>query len=116
MLTDDEILALTTAPESAALERKASAADRSSLRRTICAFSNDLADSGNFGAIVVGLTDEGDCAELKTDDELVRKLASMRDDGNILPVPSMQVFRYRVGECPIIVIVVHPSTDPPVRE
>ena len=92
MLSDNELAALVRAPESETVERKASASDRSGIRRSVCAFANDLAGEDRPGFLLVGVTDAGHCAQLEITDRLVQQLAAMRDDGNILPIPSMQVF------------------------
>lgn len=115
MLNDDELVRIAQAPESELIERKPSASDRSAIRRTICAFANDLAAHESSAVILVGLMDDGRCADLNVTDRLLQQLASMRDDGNILPIPSMEIEQRQIEGCCIVVIHVHPSTDPPVR-
>ena len=114
-LTDDELTRRLHDPESQWVERKRSGADRSGIRRNICAFANDLAGSGQVGVIFVGVEDDGRCAGLDIDDQLLRNLAQMRQDGNILPMPSMQVDRKVLEQCPLAVIQVEPVANPPVR-
>lgn len=101
--------------ESQLVERKPSGADRSGIRRNICAFANDLPGHGRPGVILVGLTDCGECADLAVSDELLRLLAQMRGDGNLLPLPSMSVEKRSLAGCDVAVVAVHPSADPPVR-
>ena len=113
--TDDELAAHLRDLESQWVERKRSAADRSGIRRNICAFANDLAGGARVGVIFVGLEDDGRCAGLDIDDQLLGKLAQMRRDGNILPIPSMQVERKVLEQCPLAVIQVEPAANPPVR-
>jgi ATP-dependent DNA helicase RecG len=103
------------APESEVIERKASASDRSGIRRSICAFANDLAETGRPGVLLLGVTDTGRCAEMEITDRLIQQVAAMRDDGNILPTPSMQVFEREAESCRFLVIEVRPSAEPPVR-
>ena len=114
-LTDDEWRLRRRDLESQWVERKQSAADRSGIRRNICAFANDLAGSARVGVIFVGLKDDGRCAGLDIDDQLLQNLAQMRHDGNILPIPSMQVERKVLEQCPLAVIQVEPAANPPVR-
>jgi len=114
-LTDDQLNGLRRDLESDLVERKASAADRSKIRRNLCAFANDLAGRGRPGVILVGVRDDGECASLRITDELLRNLVQMRDDGNILPLPSMTVEKRVLDGCEIAVIVVEPSADLPVR-
>jgi ATP-dependent DNA helicase RecG len=106
--------------ESDLVERKRSAGDRSAIRRNICALANDLAGRGQPGVILVGVEDDGRCAGLPITDQLLRDLAQMRDDGNILPLPSMSVEKHTLLDrenkpCEVAVITVQPSADPPVR-
>jgi len=97
------------------VERKRSGADRSGIRSNICAFANDLSGSGQVGVIFLGVEDDGQCAGIAIDDQLLRTLAQMRSDGNIQPIPSMQVERRVLDGCPVAVIQVEPANDPPVR-
>jgi ATP-dependent DNA helicase RecG len=115
MLTDAELLALLQANESDRVERKRSAADRSAIRRTICALANDLPGHGTPGVIFVGVEDDGSCANLKIDDELLKVLAGMRTDGNILPIPSLVIQAKNLNGCNLVAIIVQPSQEPPVR-
>ncbi len=39
----------------------------------------------------------------------------MKDDGNIIPVPSLVVQKHVISGCEVAVIVVEPSRSPPVR-
>jgi ATP-dependent DNA helicase RecG len=101
--------------ESDLVERKRSAADRSGVRRNICAFANDLPGHDRPGTIFIGAEDDGRCANIGVDDQMLRDLAQMRDDGNILPLPSIQVERRTVAGCDVAVVFVQPSRFPPVR-
>ena len=83
--------------------------------RSICAFANDLPAHGRPGVILVGVEDDGRCAGLAVGDELLRRLADMRDDGRILPRPSMDVQRHALGGCEVAAVIVQPSSHPPVR-
>jgi len=113
--TDQELDRLRTDRESDLVERKSSAADRSAIRRNLCAFANDLPAHGRPGLILIGVADDGAFVPLAVDDEMLRNLAQMRDDGNILPLPSMTVERRSLGGHEIVAVVVQPSLDTPVR-
>ena len=113
--TQAELEALMRELESDRAERKRSAADRSGIRRNLCAFANDLPGRGAPGVIFIGVEDDGRCAGLPIDDRLLRELAAMRDDGNILPQPSMGVEKRRIDGCDVAAVVVQPSRDTPVR-
>ena len=101
--------------ESDRVERKSSAADRSKLRRNICALANDLPGHGLPGVIFIGVDDEGDCANTPINDRLLTQLAGMKDDGNIIPIPSLIVQKHILSDCEVAVILVEPSRSPPVR-
>lgn len=101
--------------ESDQAERKRTAGDRSAIRRTICAFANDLSGHGSPGVIFVGVQDDGGCAGLNVTDDVLKTLAQMRGDGNILPLPVMHVQKRVLRGCKLAVIIVEPSQEPPVR-
>ena len=101
--------------ESDRVERKSSASDRSKLRRNICALANDLPGHGLPGVIFIGVDDEGNCANTPINDQLLTQLAGMKDDGNIIPIPSLIVQKHILSDCEVAVILVEPSLSPPVR-
>lgn len=115
MLSLEELEALMADLESDRVERKASITDRDKIRQAICAFANDLPDHRQPGVIFVGVNDDGTCSNLAITDELLRTLADMRSDGNILPFPVMTVQKRVVSGCEVAVIEVQPSDNPPVR-
>ncbi len=112
-MTDGELEALVTGPESERLERKeAIVADK--LREAICAFANDLPGSGQPGVVVVGVDDRGTPVGLQVSDQLLLTLSAMRDDGNIVPFPSLEVRKLDVSGGQVAVAIVQPSASPPV--
>lgn len=112
---DDELERLLTDIESDRSERKESASDSEKIRQAICAFANDLPDHRQPGVVFVGARDNGSCASLAITDQLLRTLADMRSDGNILPLPSMMVQKRTLKGCEMAVVIVQPSYAPPVR-
>jgi ATP-dependent DNA helicase RecG len=115
MLTDTELKERMIGLESERVERKASIAEGDKIRQAICAFANDLPNSGLPGTIFVGVNDNGTCSNLSITDELLRALADMRSDGNILPVPMMSVEKKILDGCEVAVVEVQPSYNTPVR-
>ena len=113
--SDSELEKLMADLESDVVERKESAADGVKIRRNICAFANDLPGNGRPGVIIVGVRDDGSCASLPIDDELLNRLANIRGEGDVLPLPSMTVQRRVIRGCEIAVVAVEPSADTPVR-
>ena len=114
-LDERELDRLRVDIESDRVERKESAADGNKLRRNICALANDLPDHGLPGVLFIGVKDDGGCADIAIDDRLLTKLAGMKDDGNIMPIPSLVVQKHILAGCEVAAIVVEPSRSPPVR-
>ncbi|ETW95296.1 MAG: transcriptional regulator [Candidatus Entotheonella factor] len=114
-MDDYELEACLLDLESDRVECKSSAADGNELRRAICAFANDLPNHQQPGVLFIGVRDDGSCAHLNITDELLRTLADMRSDGNILPLPTMTVQKKIWRGCELAVVVVEPSDAPPVR-
>ena len=113
--SDAEIELLMADLESDSVERKESAADGRRIRRNICAFANDLPGNGRPGVVLVGVRDDGTCASLPIDDDLLVRLSNIHGEGDILPLPSMTVQKRRLNGCEMAVVTVEPSADPPVR-
>ena len=113
--SETDLEALMSDLESDLVERKESAADGRKIRRNVCAFANDLPGNGRPGVVLVGVRDDGSCASLPIDDALLTKLANIRGDGGVLPLPSMTVQRRVLRGCEVAVVSVEPSADTPVR-
>ncbi len=88
---------------------------KETVRQAICAFANDLPGRGRAGVILVGIGDDAQPSGLVVDDQLLRTLADMRTDGNILPPPTMRVRRGTLRGSPVAIVEVEPSASPPVR-
>ncbi|MDE0104759.1 MAG: putative DNA binding domain-containing protein [Bryobacterales bacterium] len=101
--------------ESDRVERKRSASNLRNIRRTVCALANDLPGHGLPGVVLIGVEDDGGCSDAEIDDHLLTKLAAIKDDGNILPIPSLVVQKHTLSECEVAAIIVEPSRSPPVR-
>jgi ATP-dependent DNA helicase RecG len=117
-MTDEEITTLLGQPESDRLERKAALSGervKIEIAQAICAFSNDLPNHRQPGLIVIGLRDDGSCAGTQIDDALLRTLAGLKDDGSILPFPSLVIQKRTLEGCDVAIILVQPSSAPPVR-
>ncbi|WP_017328106.1 ATP-binding protein [Synechococcus sp. PCC 7336] len=114
-MDDRELTTLLQDLESDRIERKASASDPAKIRQAICAFANDLPNHGQPGVIFIGVHDDGECADLPITDELLRTLADMRSDGNILPLPVLTIGKKVISGCELAIAIVEPSDAPPVR-
>ncbi len=118
MINESELLGLMADMESDRVERTISTTDTRKFREAICAFANDLPNHRLPGYLLVGVEDKhGKACGLRADDALLRNLAGLRQDGEILPQPAMTVGRVSLsdGSGDVVVVEVHPSDIPPVR-
>ena len=115
MLSKDEIIQLLHSEETYRVERTVSTGNMDKFCEAICAFANDLPDSRKKGYLLIGANDDGALSGLKVDDALLKKIAGIRSDGNILPLPVMNVDRVEFPDGDLLVAEVSPSLLPPVR-
>ena len=115
MITKAEIQELLKSTETYRVERTISTGDMDKFQEAICAFSNDLPNSRKNGYLIIGAHDDGTLSGLKVDDALMKKIAAIRSDGNILPLPIMSVERFEFPDGDLLVAEVSPSLLPPVR-
>jgi ATP-dependent DNA helicase RecG len=87
----------------------------SSVREAVCAFANDLPGRNRPGVVFIGARDDGSPSGLTVTDELLRQLADIKTDGNIVPPPTLTVTKHILRGQPMAVITVWPSDSPPVR-
>ena len=115
MITKEKVLQLLKSTETYRIERTASTSDMDKFQEAICAFSNDLPSSRKNGYLILGAHDNGSLSGLKVDDALMKKIAGIRSDGNILPLPMMSVERFEFEEGDLLVVEVYPALVPPIR-
>ena len=115
MITKEELLDLLASTETYRIERTISTTNMDKFCEAICAFSNDLPNSRKNGYLILGAYDDGKISGLRVDDALMKKIAAIRSDGNILPIPVMSVERFDFPEGDLLVAEVTPSFQPPVR-
>ena len=115
MITKDEIQELLHSTETYRVERTTSTGDMDKFQEAICAFANDLPNSRKNGYLILGAYDNGELSGLKVTDDLLKKIAAIRSNGNILPIPVMSVDRFQFPEGDLLVAEVSPSDLPPVR-
>jgi ATP-dependent DNA helicase RecG len=117
-LGDENLVALLTDLESDRVERKASfkGSAPETVREAVCAFANDLAGHGQPGVVFIGASDDGSPAPgFTVTDEILRQLADIKTDGNIVPPPSLLVEKRHLAGAEFAVITVWPCDTPPVR-
>ncbi len=111
----EELLSLLADLESDRVERTVSLTNTDKFSKAVCAFANDMPQNRQPGYLFVGATEEGKPSGAAITDELLQNLAAIRSDGNIQPLPVMNVQRFMVSEGAVAVIEVFPSDLPPVR-
>jgi ATP-dependent DNA helicase RecG len=115
---DAQLEAMMTDIESDRAERKQSFQGDApqKVREAVCAFANDLAGHGEPGVVLVGVHDKGaPMAGFVVTDELLRSLADIKTDGNIVPPPTLLVEKRVLSGAEVAVITVWPCDTPPVR-
>ncbi len=115
MLTPDDVQRLLSDLESDLIERTVSTKNTDKFAEAICAFGNDYPNHQRAGHLIIGVKDDGTLSGLTVTDELLRDLASIRADGNVLPPPALSVEKVSLAEGDVAVVTVQPSTVPPVR-
>lgn len=115
MLNEEQLKALMADVESDTAERTESTNNTDKFGQAICAFANDLPNHRRPGYLLVGVKDDGALAGIKVTDDLLKNLAGIRSDGNILPQPMMSVAKFSLAGGDVAVVEVQPSDLPPVR-
>lgn len=115
MLTETQLKALLSELESDLVERTESVSNTDKFGQAICAFANDLPNHRQPGYLLIGVKDDGSLSGLQVTDQLLKNLASIRSDGNILPQPMLHVAKFSLLGGEVAVVQVHPSDLPPVR-
>lgn len=87
--TDAELLQTIEDDETDRVEFKESLSGSAprEIRKAICAFANDLPNHQKPGFAFVGVRKDRTIVGTSVTDELLRQLADMRADGNIVPRP-----------------------------
>ncbi|MCS6825634.1 MAG: putative DNA binding domain-containing protein [Caldilinea sp.] len=117
-LDDTTLESLLADLESDRVERKQSFGGRApeTVREAVCAFANDLAGHRAPGVVFIGAQDDGSpVAGFVVTDELLRSLADIKTDGNIVPPPTLLVEKRRLASADFAVVTVWPCDTPPVR-
>lgn len=111
----DDLLRLMRDLESDRVERTISSSNTDKFAEAICAFANDMPQNRRPGYLFVGVRDDGEPSGLTVTDQLLQNLAAIRSDGNIQPLPAINVQRLSAPEGDVAVVEVFPSDLPPVR-
>jgi len=114
-MTTEELHDIIASDESYRIELTTSTGDMDKFQEAICAFANDMPGSRKKGYLLIGVKNNGDIDGLKVDDALMKKIAGIRSDGNILPLPVMNTEKVVTDQGDVLVVEVTPSFDTPVR-
>lgn len=115
-MDDESVLRLIKGGESEQIERKEQLKNnKTEVCRAICAFANDFPRTGKPGFVVIGQHDKGHATGLPVTDEPPRELSDLRNNGLILPFPQMSVRKVPLEGTPVAVVIVEPSSAPPLR-
>lgn len=116
-LSDRELETLLADLESDRVERKEAWAGDvpNKARQAVCAFANDLPNHGQPGVLIVGARDDGTPAHIAVTDQLLTTLADMKDDGRIVPPPTLTVEARSLKGARMAVVTVWPADAPPVQ-
>ena len=106
-----DLQAAWNSPESEHVERKENYA-LENIRKTICAFANDLSRSGKPGVIFIGQKDDRTCANLTFDDKMNAALAQQ---DNFVTLPAISIKQVNFDNCNATAVIVYPAQSVPVR-
>lgn len=118
LYVDAELEAMLADLESDCVERKQSFKGDApaTVREAVCAFANDLPGHETPGVVFIGARDDGTAVEgFDVSDELLRQLADIKTDGNIVPPPTLLVEKRYLRGHDLAVVTVWPCDSPPVR-
>lgn len=115
--TDEDLERMLADTETDLVERKESFRGDAptKTREAVCAFANDLPDYGRPGVVFIGARDDGSPSDLLVSDELLRQIADVKTDGNIVPPPTLTVSKHLLRGHEMAVLTVWPADSPPVR-
>jgi len=116
-MTPEELQTLIASTETDRVEKTRSTQGVDKFREAICSFSNDMAGKGLPGYLLVGLDEKDPAFRLQATDDLLQQFASCRSDGQVMPLPVMNVAAHPhpAGGGDVIAVEVHPHDLPPVR-
>ncbi len=114
-MNTSELEKLLADDESDRVERTISLTDLEKFSEAICSFANDMPHAGKPGYLFIAATPEGKASGAVITDDLLQRLAAIRSDGNIQPLPTMNVQKVVLRGGEMAVVEVFPSDLPPVR-
>jgi ATP-dependent DNA helicase RecG len=115
-VTEGDVLEALRGGETDRVERTLTEKDTDGkYSEAVCAFANDISNSGKPGFLFVGVDDGGRIEGVKDAARVAQSLADIRSQGNVLPQPMLEVRFVDSDGKRVVVAVVHPADAPPVR-
>lgn len=116
-MTPEELTVLIQSDETDRVEKTRSTTDTDKFREAICSFSNDMAGRKMPGYLLIGVDEKDPAFRFRATDDFLKQFTGYRSDGQIMPLPVMNVAAHPhpAGGGDIIVVEVHPHDLPPVR-
>ena len=116
-MDSEELRILMTSGEADRVEMTRSTRDTNKFREAICSFSNDMSGRELPGYLLIGVDEEDADFRLPVTDELMQQFASYRSDGQVMPLPVLNVEKvpHPDGNGEILVVEVKPHDMPPIR-
>ena len=108
-MTEQELYALIADHQADRVEFTVSTTDTEKFAEAVCAFATDLPNHGKPGHLIVGVRDNGQFGGIQVNDELLRNLEALRDDGNIQPLPAIIVEKLVAKDREVAVVTVQPT-------
>lgn len=93
-MTPEELQRLIENGEADRVEKTRSTTDTDKFREAICSFSNDMAGRRQPGYLLIGVDENDPGFRLQASDDLLKQLTGYRSDGQIMPLPVMNVAVY----------------------
>lgn len=116
-MTSEILKSLIECGEMDRVEMTRSTTDIDKFREVICSFSNDMRGSGEAGYLLIGVDEKDPTFRLPVTDKLLQQFAAYRSDGQIMPLPVLNVSKvpHPDGGGDVLVVEVRPQDMPPVR-
>ena len=117
LVSDQTMSQIIEAGESYRCERKRdlSGDAREKIRKTLCAFLNDITNSNELAVIAIGVNDDGSAAGIDINDQLELAIQNIRGEGKIIPLPAFTTKRRTYRGHPILCLEVLPAISTPVK-
>lgn len=112
---DASFLEIIQQGESATVEFKQSLAALDGIKKTVCAFANNLGQMSSEAFVFIGVSDDGSIVGTTATDEDLKQLANIRNGGDMVPPPQISIHPCQIESKTVIAIQVGQSSSPPVR-